>query len=215
MSYFVLRNHAYGSVDWTYRRQHVEDKGLTLEQLGQALDDPERLVIAPDPRSVTGESVRIIGYSEAAEEVLTVVVDPRPAGVRRHRMAGEQARVRPLSRNQVDMAREQMKDDLAAILENEVAAIEADPDPPDHDLATISRGNGRSKVLQVRVNPEELAALERLAEDRGLPTSTLAREAIIRLIRPEVARTASERRLIDAFAQYVTTLGVADSSTPE
>jgi hypothetical protein len=45
MSYFVLRNRAYGTVDWSYRRQHVEDKGLTLEQVDQALDDPERLVI--------------------------------------------------------------------------------------------------------------------------------------------------------------------------
>ena len=70
-------------------------------------------------------------------------------------------------------------------------------------------------MLQIRLNPEELAALELVAEERGLPTSTVAREAIIRLIRPEVARTESEKRLIDDFAQYVTTLGVADSSTPE
>jgi hypothetical protein len=85
----------------------------------------------------------------------------------------------------------------------------------DHDSATISRGNGRSKVLQVRLNPEELAALERLAEERGLPTSMVAREAIIRLIRPEVARTEFEKRLIDTFAQYVTTLGVPDGSASE
>lgn len=96
------------------------------------------------------------------------------------------------------MAREHLNDDVAAILETEVA-----------------RGNGRSKVLQIRLNPEELAELERLAEERGLPTSTVAREAIIRLIRPEVARTASEKRLIDAFARFVTTLGAADTSTPE
>jgi hypothetical protein len=38
------------------------------------LEDPERLVIDPDPRSVTGDSVRIFGYSSRAQEVLTVVV---------------------------------------------------------------------------------------------------------------------------------------------
>lgn len=70
MSYFVLRNRAYEAVDWTYRRHHVEDKGLTLEQVGQALDDPGRLVIDPDPRSI-------------------------------NRVAGEQACVTSLSRNQV------------------------------------------------------------------------------------------------------------------
>jgi predicted transcriptional regulator len=109
----------------------------------------------------------------------------------------------------------QVKDDVAALIADDVAAIEAGRDAPVPDSANISRGNGRSKVLQIRLNPEELADLERIADERGLPTSTVAREAIIRLIRPEVARTASAKRLIDAFAQYVTTLGAADSSTPE
>jgi hypothetical protein len=35
------------------------------------------------------------------------------------------------------------------------------------------------------------------------------------LIRPEVARTEFEKRLIDTFAQYVTTLGVPDGSASE
>jgi hypothetical protein len=52
----------------------LRKRASPLEQVGQALDDPKRLVIDPDPRSVTGESVRVIGYSDAAEEVLTVVV---------------------------------------------------------------------------------------------------------------------------------------------
>ena len=108
----------------------------------------------------------------------------------------------------------QVKDDVAAIIEDEVAAIEAGRKNPLADSAKISRGNGRSKVLQVRLNPDELAELERVAAQRGLPTSTVAREAIIRLIRPEVARTAAANRLIDNFARYVATLGEFDSSTP-
>jgi uncharacterized DUF497 family protein len=74
MSYFVLRGRACGVVDWSHRREHVEDKGITTEQANEALDDSERVLIDPDPRSVTGESVRVIGYSEAAGAVLTVVV---------------------------------------------------------------------------------------------------------------------------------------------
>jgi hypothetical protein len=107
----------------------------------------------------------------------------------------------------------QVKDDVAAIIEDEVAAIEAGRENPLADSAKISRGNGRSKVLQVRLNPDELAELERVAAQRGLPISTVAREAIIRLIRPEVARTAAANRLIDDFARYVATLGEFDSST--
>lgn len=74
MSYFVLRGRPYGAVDWSHRQAHIERKGFTTEQADEALGDPERLVIDPDPRSVTGESVRVIGYSQAATAVLTVVV---------------------------------------------------------------------------------------------------------------------------------------------
>jgi uncharacterized DUF497 family protein len=75
VSYFVLRRGVrYWQVDWSHRREHVAKKGLTVEQADEALEDPERLVIDPDPRSVTADSVRIIGYSSTAQEVLTVVV---------------------------------------------------------------------------------------------------------------------------------------------
>jgi hypothetical protein len=113
------------------------------------------------------------------------------------------------------MTKQEVKDDLAAIIEDEVAAIEAGRENPLADSAKISRGNGRSKVLQVRLNPDELAELERIAAQRGLPISTVAREAITRLIRPEVARTAAANRLIDDFARYVATLGEFDSFAPE
>jgi uncharacterized DUF497 family protein len=64
----------YWTVGWSHRREHVAEKGLTVEQADEALEDPERLIIDPDPRSVTGDSVRIIGYSSTAQKVLTVVV---------------------------------------------------------------------------------------------------------------------------------------------
>jgi hypothetical protein len=112
------------------------------------------------------------------------------------------------------MTKQKVQDDVAALIEMEVAAIEAGRNAPIGDSAKISRGNGRSKVLQVRLNPEELAELERVAAQRGLPISTVAREAITRLIRPEVARTAAANRLIDDFARYVAALGAFDSSTP-
>jgi uncharacterized DUF497 family protein len=75
VSYFVLHEGVpYWKVDWSHRREHVAEKGLTVEQANEALEDPERLVIDPDPRSVTGHSLRIIGYSRTAQQLLTVVV---------------------------------------------------------------------------------------------------------------------------------------------
>jgi uncharacterized DUF497 family protein len=62
------------NVDWSHRREHIEEKGLTTGQANEALRDPERVIIDPDPRSKTGKSVRIIGYSYTAEALLTVVV---------------------------------------------------------------------------------------------------------------------------------------------
>jgi hypothetical protein len=95
VSYFVLRRGVrYRKVDWSPRREHVAEKGLTVEQADEAVEDPERLVIDPDPRSVTGDSVRIIGYSSTAQEVLTVVVvihDGQMSGA-----TGEQARASSL-----------------------------------------------------------------------------------------------------------------------
>ncbi|RFZ48553.1 hypothetical protein MSS2_04720 [Mycobacterium marinum] len=62
-------------------------------------------------------------------------------------------------------------------------------------------GRTRSKVLQVRLNPEEMAALEVIAERRELPVSTVAREQILRLL-----VTADDEReplvqLLDAATQ--------------
>ena len=105
------------------------------------------------------------------------------------------------------MAKQHVTDVVAAVIAEEVAAIEAGRDAPIPESAKISRGYGRSKILQVRLNPDELAELEQLAAKRGLPTSTVAREAIMRLIRPDVARTAAASRLMDDFARYIATLG--------
>jgi hypothetical protein len=42
-----------------------------------------------------------------------------------------------------------------------------------------------------------------LAESRGLPPSTVAREAILRLFDPGAARSAEATRLIEQFTQFV------------
>lgn len=75
--------------------------------------------------------------------------------------------------------------DLLAQVSDEAEAAELTSNSnaalPPH--VKVSRpGYSRSKVLQVRLNPEEMAALEAIAESRELPVSTVAREQILRLI---------------------------------
>jgi hypothetical protein len=65
-------------------------------------------------------------------------------------------------------------------LAEEAETVEANPEAPMTDVTTVTRGHGRSRTLQIRLNPEELEELERVAASRGLPTSTVAREAILR-----------------------------------
>lgn len=77
-------------------------------------------------------------------------------------------------------------DDVLAAEAAAAEAFEADQTTPYPDHVTISRPNqARSKVLQVRLNPEEFEAIERIAADRGLPPSTVARAHLLAMIRDE------------------------------
>lgn len=81
-------------------------------------------------------------------------------------------------------------DDLLAEVADEAEAAErtADPDAPLPEHVKITRpGHARSKVLQVRLNPDEMAAVEAIAERRGLPVSTVAREQILQLLADDAA----------------------------
>jgi predicted DNA-binding ribbon-helix-helix protein len=80
------------------------------------------------------------------------------------------------------VARFSRSGDLEAELADEAEAAEANPDAPITDRSTVTRGHARSKVLQVRLNQDEFDAIERLAERRQLPVSTIAREQLLQLI---------------------------------
>lgn len=74
----------------------------------------------------------------------------------------------------------------------EADAIEAaEADQTDRALpghVKVSRPNrSRSKVLQVRLNPEELEAMERIAAARDVPVSTVARDQLLALIAQEAS----------------------------
>lgn len=62
----------------------------------------------------------------------------------------------------------------------EAAASEQNKDAELQPGTKITRGHGRAKTLQIRLNYEEFTALARAAEERGIPVSTLARDLLLR-----------------------------------
>jgi hypothetical protein len=63
-------------------------------------------------------------------------------------------------------------------------AAEADPNSPKRTDVQVTRGHSRARTLQVRLNDEELAELVALAQGRGLPVSTVARQLLLQSLAP-------------------------------
>ncbi|CPY85158.1 Conserved protein of uncharacterised function%2C possible IS sequence associated protein [Mycobacteroides abscessus] len=59
--------------DWTYRGDYIGKRAMPPAMADEALTDPERVTLVPDPTSKSGKGVRTIGYSTTAQQVLTVI----------------------------------------------------------------------------------------------------------------------------------------------
>lgn len=55
------------------RHEHLARHEVTVEQAEEALNDPERVTLDPDPASHNGRGIRVIGYSPTAGAVLCVL----------------------------------------------------------------------------------------------------------------------------------------------
>lgn len=65
----------FESVDWSQAEGHIRDRGrITTMQADEALVDSDPVVISPDYNSKPGQSVRVIGYSDGARALSTVIV---------------------------------------------------------------------------------------------------------------------------------------------
>lgn len=74
--------------------------------------------------------------------------------------------------------------DLDKLLRDEAEHAEEHMDAAAGPETSVSRpGQARSTVYSVRLNPEEVAGLQDLADQAGLPASTLVRSWIIDRIR--------------------------------
>lgn len=76
-----------------------------------------------------------------------------------------------------------MTKDIAQILADEAEAAERAEERGEQlrDLSEVkvTRGHARARVLQIRLNADKLAQLEKVAAERGLPTSTVARALLL------------------------------------
>lgn len=63
-------------LDWRYRGDYIAKHGLTPALADEAWDDPDRLVIDPDPSSESDRTVRIIGWSPSLRRLVTVIALP-------------------------------------------------------------------------------------------------------------------------------------------
>lgn len=66
-------------VDWKHRADYMSERhGLSTAEANEALVDVDALWFDPDPKSESGQSVRVIGYSHTARAVLTIILVHRP-----------------------------------------------------------------------------------------------------------------------------------------
>ena len=63
-------------IDWRHRGEYIAKHGLTPGVADEAFADPNRLVIDPDPASVSGRTIRVIGWSSSTGALVTVIVLP-------------------------------------------------------------------------------------------------------------------------------------------
>jgi hypothetical protein len=75
-------------------------------------------------------------------------------------------------------------DDLLVTEAKAAEAAEADQGSAIRADVRITRGHSRSRTLQVRLNENELEALAVMADQRGLPVSTVARLLLLQALTP-------------------------------
>lgn len=75
-------NRVFDHADWTERGAYMRERhGIEPEVAEDALSDPNRVLVNPDYNSRSGQTVRVIGYSTIADDVITVILLPRDGSV--------------------------------------------------------------------------------------------------------------------------------------
>jgi len=71
----------FDDVDWKYRGDYMTERhGVSTEAANEALADTDAVVFDPDPKSRSGVSLRVIGYSWSLRRIITVILVPNEDG---------------------------------------------------------------------------------------------------------------------------------------
>jgi hypothetical protein len=149
---------------------------ITAQAANEALADPDALLYDPDPKSTSGQSARLIGYSPTAAAVLVVIL------VRREDRPG--SRWAPTSgRRTVPTAGSTRKgpsamSDPKQVVEQVASEADLTADQAMAPGAVFTRPN-KSVTVATRLSPEDLAEIERLAGRLDVPPSSLIRGWIL------------------------------------
>jgi hypothetical protein len=69
------------AVDWSFGEFHMRRRhNVTPKETNEATCDVDAVWFDPDPKSVSGRSVRVIGYSHSRKQVLTIILVHRDDG---------------------------------------------------------------------------------------------------------------------------------------
>ncbi len=62
-------------VDWSERDDYIARRhGIRVEEALEALADRDALWLDPDPKNVSGQSIRVIGFSTDTRRIITVIL---------------------------------------------------------------------------------------------------------------------------------------------
>jgi hypothetical protein len=94
--------------------------------------------------------------------------------------------------------------DIERLIDQETEASESSPDAPIPEGTTVTRPNqSRSTVYSIRLNADEVDALQVLAGSAGVPASTLARAWIVDRIRDEQGRMTDAEAELRAAQRHL------------
>ena len=71
--------------DWQHGEDHMRTRHqTTVQAANEALADPDALLFDPDPKSTSGQSARVIGFSPTAAVLVVILVrrEDRPGSWR-------------------------------------------------------------------------------------------------------------------------------------
>ena len=65
-------------MDWRYEADHMRERhGVSVAEAGEAIADSDAVLFHPDPKSRSGSSARLLGFSPSRGRVLVVILVER------------------------------------------------------------------------------------------------------------------------------------------